>query len=210
MCFGDEPKTHPLRLPKVFSVLLSAPNFSLPTYLPLHTLVTPFFAHSNCESSGDLPSLSRSELQGHETQGKKNVETIDARQEERGKHERGDYKREENKNVETIDANRGELHPISKSRKRKESSLPSLFKKIRLWFFCCEKPLLPSPFFSMLFCLRRRRRQWQLSSTSSLVLLLQRKRQWQLSSSFYFLLSLQTKKKDNNYRHLFLSCYYYE
>ncbi len=38
--FGDEPKTHPLPLPKVFSVFFFAPKFSPPTYL------TSFCTHS--------------------------------------------------------------------------------------------------------------------------------------------------------------------
>ncbi len=33
-CFGDEPKTHPLALPRDFSAPFSAPKFSPPTYSP--------------------------------------------------------------------------------------------------------------------------------------------------------------------------------
>ncbi len=38
--FGDEPKTHPLPMPKVFSTFFSTPKFSPPTYL------TSFCVHS--------------------------------------------------------------------------------------------------------------------------------------------------------------------
>jgi hypothetical protein len=44
--FGDEPKTHPLSLPRDFSASFSAPEFSPPTYLPPLTYLTSFCAHS--------------------------------------------------------------------------------------------------------------------------------------------------------------------
>jgi len=45
-CFGDEPKTHPLALPRDFSAPFSAPKFSPPTYLRPPTSLTSFPAHS--------------------------------------------------------------------------------------------------------------------------------------------------------------------
>jgi hypothetical protein len=44
--FGDEPKTHPLSLPRDFSTPFSVPKFSPPTYFPLLTSLTSFPTHS--------------------------------------------------------------------------------------------------------------------------------------------------------------------
>ncbi len=56
-CFGDEPKTHPLPLPRDFSAPFSAPKFSPPTYLP-HLI-----SHSlHLQCSEELLSLSSTEL----------------------------------------------------------------------------------------------------------------------------------------------------
>jgi len=44
--YSDEPKTHPLPLPREFSAPFSAQKFSTPTYLPLLTSLTSFPTHS--------------------------------------------------------------------------------------------------------------------------------------------------------------------
>jgi len=41
--FGDEPKTHPLALPRDFSAPFSAPKFSPPTYFPPYYLPLPSY-----------------------------------------------------------------------------------------------------------------------------------------------------------------------
>jgi hypothetical protein len=41
--FGDDPKTHPLSLPRDFSALFFAPKISPPTYLPSLLPTSPHF-----------------------------------------------------------------------------------------------------------------------------------------------------------------------
>ncbi len=58
-CFGDEPKTHPLPLPREFSAPLSAPKFSPPTYLPPLLSTSPLLPPSTHFLLTPSPKLSR-------------------------------------------------------------------------------------------------------------------------------------------------------
>jgi hypothetical protein len=68
--FDNEPKTHPLPLPRDFSAPFSAPKFSFPTYfpplLPTYPLYLPhlIFHSFHFQSMGELPTLNSIELWG--------------------------------------------------------------------------------------------------------------------------------------------------
>jgi hypothetical protein len=62
--FKDEPKTHPLPLPRDFSAPLSALKFSPPTYLPPSYLPHLISLSLHLQSLGEFPSLSSTKLQG--------------------------------------------------------------------------------------------------------------------------------------------------
>ncbi len=125
--FGDQPKTHPLPLPRDFSAPFSAPKISPPTYLPPPTSLTSFPTHSISRVRKSSQAWNNIELWKRcETQGLRKVESSTLK-------ECGEEKA------------RGVLHPKCRSERRKVSSFPSLH------FF------LLYGFFFLFFYLRRRR-----------------------------------------------------
>ncbi len=85
--FGDEPKTHPLALPRDFSAPVSAPKFSPHTYSPRPTYFPPSYlphlisCSLHLQSLEELMSLSNIEFRGDvdtrlEEGGELNVEGI--------------------------------------------------------------------------------------------------------------------------------------
>jgi hypothetical protein len=57
--FGDEPKTHPLPLPRDFSAPFFAPKFSPPTYFPPFLPTSPLLPSSPHFSLTPSPKLER-------------------------------------------------------------------------------------------------------------------------------------------------------